>query len=356
VSATLDPTDLADAAELAELAELRRHGDREVRPGDTDHAVNVLSGGPPRWLTDALANADITRYPDATAATAAIAALHGRAPEEVVITNGASEALWLLGPALLPQRAALIQPGFTETEVAFRTSGVPTHRCFSYGDVPADADLVVVTNPTSPDGSLRDRASLLSLRRPGRTLVVDEAFMSMVPGEPESLAREPVGDVIVVRSLTKLLSVPGLRVGYALAPAHLARRLTAVRPPWSANALALAVLTAAAAHPAELAALAQRATAEREDLIQRLDAIPDLHVAPSHTNFVLIEAPDGAALLDALRARSFAVRPAGTFPGFGPNHIRLTARDPAANARLVAAIAAIATDAADAAIPEDQAP
>jgi histidinol-phosphate aminotransferase len=324
----------------SDLADLRRHGDREVRPGDVDHAVNVLAGGPPAWVTAALATADVTRYPDPTAATAAIAALHGRHPDEVVITNGASEALWLLGPALAPAAAALVQPGFTETEVALRTYGVPTHRCFSYQLVPAGADLVVVTNPTSPDGSLRDRQALLDLRAPGRTLVVDEAFMSMVPGEPESLARELLGDVIVVRSLTKLLSVPGLRVGYALAPPPLARRLAAVRPPWSANVLALAVLSAAAAHPGELASLAHRAAADRADLAARLRAIPDLRVWPSQTNFVLIEAPDGPRLLTALRARSFAVRPAGTFPGFGPHHIRLTARDPAANARLAAAIEA----------------
>jgi histidinol-phosphate aminotransferase len=323
-----------------DLAALRRHGDREVRPGDVDHAVNVLAGGPPPWLIAALAEADVTRYPDPTAATAAIAALHGRSPDEVVITNGASEALWLLAPALAPTAAALVQPGFTETEASLRTYGVPTHRCFSYQLVPGAADLVVVTNPTSPDGFLRDRDSLLALRAPGRTLVVDEAFMSMVPGEPESLARERFSDVIVVRSLTKLLSVPGLRVGYALAPPQLAQRLAAVRPPWSANALALAVLSAAAAHPGELTALAHRAAADRADLVARLSPIAGVRIHPSHTNFVLIEVPDGPKLLTALRARSFAVRPAANFPGFGPHHIRLTARDPLANARLAAAIEA----------------
>ncbi len=117
--------------------------------------------------------------------------------------------------------------------------------------------------------------------------------------------------------------------------------LRAVRPPWAANALALAVLCAAAEHPHELTALAQRAAAEREDLTARLQPIPGISLHPSHTNFVLIEVPDGPRLLAALRARAFAVRPAASFPGLSENHIRLTAGDPAANARLAAAIDAI---------------
>jgi histidinol-phosphate/aromatic aminotransferase/cobyric acid decarboxylase-like protein len=328
------------ALEQAHLADLRRHGDSEVRPGDSDHAVNVLAGGPPPWLSAAIAAADLSRYPDAVEATRAIAALHGRAPEEIVITNGAAEALWLLGPALRPRRVVLVQPGFSETEAALRAYAIPTEHSASCAAVPADADCVVLTNPTSPDGSLRDRADLLALRRPGRTVVIDEAFMSMVPGEPESLASVSLPDVIVVRSLTKLLSVAGLRVGYALAPAHLAERLISVRPPWSANALALQVLSTAAAHRDELAELADRVVVERRDLTHRLEQIPQLRVYPSWTNFVLVEAPDGPGLIDGLRARSIAVRPAATFPGFGVDHIRLTARDSVTNARLVAAIEA----------------
>jgi histidinol-phosphate aminotransferase len=331
-------TALADPTALGDPTALRRHGDAEVRPGDVDHAVNVLSGGPPAWLSAALERADISRYPDAGRATEAIAALHGRDPSEVVITNGASEALWLLGPALSPSHVVLIQPGFTETEAALRAHDIPIEHGFGLDGVSTQADLVVVTNPTSPDGALRRRDDLLALCAPGRTLAVDEAFMSMVPGEPESLARDPRGGVIVVRSLTKLLSVPGLRVGYALAPPELADRLRAVRPPWSANALALTALTAACEHRHELAALARRAAAEGRDLSARLGSIPGLVIHPSHTNFVVIEAPDGPALLAALRAQAIAVRPAASFPGFHEHHIRLTARDPAANARLAAAI------------------
>jgi histidinol-phosphate aminotransferase len=334
----------------AHVPELRHHGDAEVRPGDADHAVNVLAGGPPDWLREALhdaLDADTARYPDEHDATAALASLHGRAPEEIVPTNGAAEALWLLPAALRPTLAACVHPGFTEGEAALRAHGVAVTRvlrrpdddfALDPGAVPQEADVVLVGNPASPSGTLDPASALLALRRPGRVVVVDEAFMDLVPGEPASLVRERLDDVIVVRSLTKSLAVPGLRAGCAVTSPGLAARLRAVRPPWSANAIALAALAAAARRPDALAAAAQRATAEREDLATRLAAVPGVRTWPAAANFCLIEVPDGVRVAGALRERSIAVRPAASFPGLDDRHLRLTARDPEANARLVDAL------------------
>ncbi len=344
----------------SDLAGLRRHGDRDVRPGDADHAVNVVAGGPPAWLREALRQAlagDITSYPDDRDATTALAALHGRDQDEIVATNGAAEALWLLPAALRPRLAACVHPAFTESEAALRAHGVPVVRVLHDPErgfalnptaVPDAADLVIVGNPASPSGTLDPAHAIRALRRPGRVVVVDEAFMDLVPGEAGSLVRERLDDVIVVRSITKALAIPGLRAGYAVAPAALAERLRAVRPPWSANTLALAALAATARHPDALAEIAERVTAERDDLAARLAPLSGLRSWSSATNFVLVEVADGPALVAALRACDIAVRPAASFPGLGANHIRLTARDPERNARLVAAIEHVLAAAANA--------
>jgi histidinol-phosphate/aromatic aminotransferase/cobyric acid decarboxylase-like protein len=340
------------SAEPASLDALRHHADQLVRPGDADHAVNVMAGGPPPWLRAALETALDARadsYPDEAEAVAALAALHGRDRLEIVPTNGAAQALWLLPAALRPTLAACVHPGFTEGEAALRAHGVAVTRVLRDPEqgfaldpraVPEAADLVLVGNPASPSGTLDPAAALLALRRPGRTVVVDEAFMDLVPGEPHSLVRDGPADVIVVRSLTKSLSVPGLRAGYAVAAPPLADRLRAVRPPWSVNALALAALSAAAERPGALAAAAERAAAEREDLVRGLARIARLRSWPSSTNFCLVEVPDGARVARALRESRIAVRPAASFPGLGPAHLRITARGPAENARLVVALEA----------------
>jgi histidinol-phosphate/aromatic aminotransferase/cobyric acid decarboxylase-like protein/adenosyl cobinamide kinase/adenosyl cobinamide phosphate guanylyltransferase len=330
--------------------ELRRHGDELVRSRDADHAVSVLNGGPPDWLKATLRHAlerDTHAYPDERQAVAAVAALHGRTPAEIVPTNGAAQALWLLPAALRPTLAACVHPGFTEGEAALRAHGIPVARVLRDPDrdfaldpsaVPEAADLVLVGNPASPSGTLDPAAAVLALRRPGRTVVVDEAFMTMVPGEPATLTGDAPPDVIVARSLTKVLSVPGLRVGYAVASPELADCLRAARPPWSVNTLALAVLTAAAEHPDEVAAAAVRAGAECEDLLRGVARIPRVRAWPSCANFCLIEVPDGPRVIDALKARGIAVRPADSFPGLAASHLRVVAREPEANARLVEAL------------------
>ncbi|EUA30991.1 aminotransferase class I and II family protein [Mycobacterium xenopi 3993] len=72
--------------------------------------------------------------------------------------------------------------------------------------------------PHQPHLGATSREQILALRRPGRIVVVDEAFADSVPGEPESLAGVALPDVLVLRSLTKTWSLAGLRVGYALGP------------------------------------------------------------------------------------------------------------------------------------------
>lgn len=341
----------AAPARTPDLAALRRHGDAEVRPGDADHAVNVVAGGPPRWLREALEAAlatDAPRYPADATARQALAELHGRDAAEIVPTNGAAEALWLLPLALRPTLAACVHPGFTEAEAALRAHGIPVARvlrdpgagfALDPAAVPEAADLVVVGNPASPSGTLVPAAAILALRRPGRVVAVDEAFMELVPGRAPSLVGQRLDDVVVVRSLTKALAIPGLRAGYAVAAPALADALRAVRPPWSANALALAALAAAARHPAEIEAIADRVAAERDDLAARLAAIDGVRTWPSVANFCLVEVRNGGEVAAALRARGIAVRPAASFPGLDDRHIRITARDPDANARLAAALA-----------------
>jgi histidinol-phosphate/aromatic aminotransferase/cobyric acid decarboxylase-like protein len=198
--------------------------------------------------------------------------------------------------------------------------------------------------------------------------------MDFVPGEPESLADAPGagaaggtsaadadgaaggGDaaasdgagastsdtdapIVVLRSLTKLHAIPGLRAGYLLAPAPLARRLRALRPGWSVNALALAAARAVAQHPEHAREIATRTARDRADLVTRLrDAGLTTHAG--HANFVLAEHPDGPALLARLRQHhGISLRPCHSFPGLSANHLRIAVRTATDHARLAHAIA-----------------
>jgi histidinol-phosphate aminotransferase len=322
--------------------DLDYHGDQEVGDGLVDLAVNVRVPRPPDWLLDTITAslADLARYPDSAEATAAVAAAHGRPPEQVLLTAGAAEAFVLLARTLAPRRAVVIHPQFTEPEAALAAAGHRVDRLILTPEtgfeldpaaVPQDADLVVVGNPTNPTSVLHPAAALAGLARPGRILVVDEAFMDAVPGEPESLAgRSDLPGLVVVRSLTKTWGLAGLRIGYLLADPGTVDRLRAAQPPWPVSAPALAAaLACATPHAwAQALELARSAELDRQYLESRLGALPGVSLpARSRAPFVLLRAAGADRIRIVLRERGFAVRRADTFPGLGPDWLRIAVRD-----------------------------
>jgi histidinol-phosphate aminotransferase len=336
------------------VTDLRHHGDAELGPGLVDLAVNVRAGTPPAWLRSVLHEAldGSAGYPDAAPARAAVAAAHGRDLSEVLLTAGAAEAFTLLARALRPRRAVVVHPSFTEPEAALRAAGHPVSRLLldagdgyrlDPADVPADADLVVLGNPTNPTSVLHPAATLTALARPGRVLVVDEAFADTVPGEPESLAgRADLPGVLVVRSLTKTWGLAGLRVGYALGPAPLVAALAAQQPHWPVSTPALAALVACTTPSARTEADAAAVALEdhRRALVDALPPGVDV-VAEPRSSFVLLRVPDGGRVREALRQRGWAVRRGDTFPGLSPDHLRVAVRDPGTSRTFAAALAGI---------------
>lgn len=321
------------------LDNLRHHGDVDAQPGLLDFAVNVQGDGPPAWLRERLAGelARLGSYPSAAAqlrARETVAARHGRHPDEVLLLAGGAEGFAMM-PRLGPRSAALIHPSFTEPELALREAEVPVTQVIlqppyrlSDAEVPESADLVVLGNPTNPTSVLHPKRDVLALRRPGRILVVDEAFGDAVPGETESIADQSLPDVLVLRSLTKTWALAGLRCGYALAAPELLARLAHGRAHWPLGSLQIEAIRACC-EPAAVAQSQRKAAAIERDRVALCEELRAIGVAvhePAAAPFVLIELSDGAAMRSHLRGRGIAVRRCDTFPGLGPNQLRLAVR------------------------------
>ena len=338
------------AGEPGPGVDLSHHGDADLVPGLVDLAVNVRSGGTPDWLAERIRGTDLAAYPDQREAIAAVAARHGRAATEVLLTAGAAEAFVLLARVLRPRRPVVVHPQFTEPEAALRAAGhrvgrviLPFPFTLDPALVPADADLVFIGNPTNPTSVAHPRQAVLGLVRPGRVVVVDEAFADCLPGERESVAGH--GDLtglVVIRSLTKTWGLAGLRVGYLLAAPGTVRELAAAQPLWAVStpALAACVATASPAALREAGEWSAGLAAERAHLLRRLDGVPGVRVVPgAGASFVLLD----TGIAD-LRARllnlGYAVRRGETFPGLGPGWIRVAVRDAETSDRFTAALRA----------------
>jgi histidinol-phosphate/aromatic aminotransferase/cobyric acid decarboxylase-like protein len=315
------------------MSDLRVHGDTIAGAGMIDFAVNVWPGVRSGALERALGAALTSdRYPDQSTARRALAERHGRAPEEILVLNGACEAFWLLAQSLRPHRAAVVHPAFTEPEAALLASGAevvrvmrePERWSFDPADVPGDVEMVVVGNPNNPTGDV-----CAPFGHDGALVVVDGSFADFVPFDPE-------GDV-VVRSLTKLWGLAGIRAGYLLGPSELVAELDGQRQPWSVNSLACAALEACAGDRETPLRVAAEVATAREQLTGSLREL-GVRVWPSVANFVLAELP---AAVEPLRAYGIAVRPCSSFPGLDDRYVRVAVRTNADNDRLVRAVEAI---------------
>jgi histidinol-phosphate aminotransferase len=344
-----------DAIEVERVAnaevDLEHHGDTEALPGLLDFATNVRLARPPAWLRDRLAAAldELGTYPAGTTARQAVADLHRRRPEEVLLTAGGAEAFTLLARALRPSLALCLHPSFTEPELALRRAGHRVERLLlappfrlDPAAVRADADLIVLGNPTNPTSVLHPREAIAALSRPGRIVVVDEAFADCVPGEPESLAgRTDLPGLVVTRSLTKTWGLSGLRVGYLLAEPEIVAALSRAQPPWPVSSLAQVAVVACLEDAALLEAQewARRLAVTRTAMAAMLAGVEGVEVvAAARASFLVFRTPVGAAVRERLRGAGIAVRRGDTFPGLGLDWTRVAVRDPVSNERLAGAL------------------
>lgn len=334
--------------------DLHHHGDQEIGPGYTDLAVNVRAEAMPPWLARPLHESlsRLSAYPDDRAAREAVASRHGRASSEVLLTAGAAQAFTLVAQGLRVRRPLVVHPQFTEPEAALRAAGYAVERLvleppfvLDSAAMPDGADLVMVGNPTNPTSVLHPVETIERLARPGRVLVVDEAFADTIPGEPASVAhRTDLPGLLVLRSLTKTWGLAGLRIGYALGAPDLLEQLRQVAPLWPVSTPALAAAIACSSPTAREAAddIAVGLAADRSHLLDALRALPGVTVPGNQvSSFVLVHLHQAARVRSELRLRGWAVRRGDTFPGLGTDWLRIAVRETAITDAFIAELRSV---------------
>jgi len=365
------------------IAIARRLG---CRPDQLLEASASLVPFPPpgnlrRQLGRALAGGEglaaLRDYPDRdyTALRGAIAAHHGLDPAAVLPGNGAAELFtWIARDAAAAGVSLLPSPGFADYRRALACWNAPWRplplpldwpetfpQPFPFPQLTASdptatgsatADALWITNPHNPTGQLWSRASLEPLLARFALVVVDEAFLALLPGgEAQSLVpllpHHP--NLVVVRSLTKLFAIAGLRLGYALAAPERISRWAGWRDPWPVNGLAAAAGTTLLGDGPALDRWLGRVhgwmAVEGPALGRGLAAVGGLRPLPSAANFLLIRstAANRPASLEPLRQvlesrHRILLRDCRSFEGLGEGWLRIALLDRAGNRRLLRAL------------------
>jgi histidinol-phosphate/aromatic aminotransferase/cobyric acid decarboxylase-like protein len=321
----------------------------------------------PAFLRRAARTAALTPYPDrgAVVLRSRLAELHSVDPASVLPGNGASELFtWAARDAAERGVSLLPQPGFADYLRALNCwegRWAPLHlplRWLSAGPAPfmpvdpAHGSVLWITNPQNPTGQLWCRESLLPLLQRFDLVICDEAFLSLVPdGESQSLIPfvEQHPNLVVIRSLTKLYGIAGLRLGYAIAYPERLRRWSEWRDPWPLNAVASSV-------GEELLRRLQRYQAWQERvqrwtakegawLWTQLDAFTGITPMPSAANYVLIRGDCAGQLVslqplrEALETRHrILLRDCRSFEGLDESWLRIGYQSRRGNRRIIQAM------------------
>lgn len=252
-------------------------------------------------------------------------------PQNYILTgNGATDLIHFVGRAPWPvqrQPVTLLIPTFSEF-----------HRAYPHAQLVREwqhlAGLAVVTRPNNPYGHLLPLAAIEQILADGHHLIVDESFLEFTEAASALSLVQRYPHLLVLRSLTKMHALPGLRIGAIVGQAI--PGLLPQREPWQVNVLAeaaaLVAIQATGHHQRTRAFVSQ----ERAWFAAQLAAIPGLCPQASVANYLLLKTTqDPAPLVEWLAHRRVLVRNCTQIPGVDEPAVRVAVRTRADNQHLL---------------------
>ena len=309
------------------------HGDDAYRYGEikSDFSSNICAHGHHQVLMNHLKDRPelISHYPEpeAWSLEAVIAERYGLHPQQVIVTSGATEAIYLIAQTFQMQ-SEIPSPTFSEYEDACQLFPPSS-----------DQTMLWLCNPNNPTGEVYTLSYIERVIEEYDLVVLDQSYENYTDAQvmtPQEGCQKP--NVIQVHSMTKTYGVPGLRLGYITAHESLTAKIRQNMRPWSVSALALEAGKFLLQHD-EL--ICKPDLQETKRLAKLLEQLPEIEVTPTQTNFMLCQMAHhtAAELKDYLaREHRMLIRDASNFHSLTRYHFRIASQTPAENDALIEAI------------------
>ncbi|RZN39853.1 MAG: histidinol-phosphate aminotransferase family protein [Methanosarcinales archaeon] len=280
--------------------------------------------------------------------------------ENIIPTNGSSELIRLFAETLIQRGDRVIIPAPTFGEYAFQCQlfGANVQYC-DYSQILglttteiSDASAVFLCNPNNPTGSMISQSDVLQLADRcfdhETFLFIDEAFIELA--DPTQSIVHTVFDsdfVLVLRSLTKVFAVPGLRIGFGIASRELAELLNRVRLVWNIGAPTEVIgmrLMDACMKSDYLKRSSDLIRTEREYLTKGL-VNRGFTPLKSSVNFILVDITntnmDSQELTLKMLEQGILIRDCASFKNLSTKYVRLAVRTRQENRMLLQAVDAV---------------
>ncbi|AFZ57533.1 threonine-phosphate decarboxylase [Anabaena cylindrica FACHB-243] len=330
-----------------------------------DFSASISPLGPPDSVIAAIVSqlGNLRHYPDPEYSELRLALGHfHQVPSEWILPgNGSAELLTLIGRELAQLAATmLITPAFgdyyrtltaynakvlefpVDLKIGNRREKVESRMLFS----PSPNCGLLLNNPHNPTGKLFSRASILPYLEEFALVVVDEAFMDFLPPDEEQsligLVQE-YENLVILRSLTKFYSLPGLRLGYAIAHPHRLAKWQSWRDPWPVNTLAASAAIAALQDTEFQQHTWKWLPQARNQLFQGLASMTGLQPLEGAVNYLLVESQQSTSQLQKklLQQYQILIRDCLSFKELGDRYFRISIRSEADNQRLLTALESV---------------
>ncbi|MCP2732526.1 threonine-phosphate decarboxylase CobD [Limnofasciculus baicalensis] len=328
-----------------------------------DFSASINPLGPPSSAIRAIKSGltDLVAYPDPSyyQLREALRKVHPTlTPDWIFPGNGSAELLtWAARELSQLGETAILTPAFSDYQRALKAfdANVRGYSLFGEGEVDSgfcfplstsalldklSGGGLLLNNPHNPTGLLFNRETLLPLLDKFALVVVDEAFMDFIPPNQDQSLIPLVQDypnLVILRSLTKFYSLPGLRLGYCVTYPDRLRRWQEWRDPWPVNVLAeaagIAVLQDTEFQEETWAWL----PTARSQLFAGLSQLPGFHPYPSAANFLLVRYEGSCSQLQErlLKEKRILIRDCLSFPELGDRYFRVAVRREEDNQRLL---------------------
>jgi threonine-phosphate decarboxylase len=332
-----------------------------------DYSANINPLGFPTGIKDTIIdNFNILlNYPDPEyqELKKSIAGFTNAPIESIILGNGAVELIYLLSNMLKPKRVNIVVPTFSEYERAVTSSGAGIEQIllneednFSLplekilASLP-DSQVLFICNPNNPTGNLfpRDQLEFIAQKCSHHEvlLVVDESFIEFTLSNKENSLINLVNSnkIFVLSSLTKILGIPGLRIGYGIGDPLLINKLNLKKDPWNINCFAELAVKAGLSDQLFFEKTRQLVSLEKGFVYEKLDKLIGIEPLVSEVNFLLakITRPGltSTQLADELALKKILIRDCSNFTGLSDKYIRLGIKNRANNLTMIEALTSV---------------